>query len=158
MMQRKRNGIITINSALFTLNSPLFVSKGNNIFIHIGIHITLHGELSLGVARKIPLAGWGNHGRMTFYAFLLKELFRQIWLNVVSVNRSLWKGGAPRCSADFTHPLTCEKHRWALSPISVISDIGLSLISELPLSDWESRVRLYIGYRNEVFSDIRHPN
>ncbi len=26
-------------------------------------------------------------------------------------------------------------HRWALSPISVISDIGLSLISELPISD-----------------------
>jgi hypothetical protein len=25
--------------------------------------------------------------------------------------------------------------RWALSPISVISDIGLSLISELPISD-----------------------
>ncbi len=26
-------------------------------------------------------------------------------------------------------------HRWALSPISVISDIGLSLISESPISD-----------------------
>jgi hypothetical protein len=26
-------------------------------------------------------------------------------------------------------------HRWALSPISVISDIGLSLISERPISD-----------------------
>jgi hypothetical protein len=26
-------------------------------------------------------------------------------------------------------------HRWALSPISVISNIGLSLISELPISD-----------------------
>jgi hypothetical protein len=26
-------------------------------------------------------------------------------------------------------------HRWALTPISVISDIGLSLISELPISD-----------------------
>ncbi len=26
-------------------------------------------------------------------------------------------------------------HRWALSPISVISDIGLSLISEFPISD-----------------------
>jgi hypothetical protein len=25
--------------------------------------------------------------------------------------------------------------RWALSPLSVISDIGLSLISELPISD-----------------------
>jgi hypothetical protein len=28
-----------------------------------------------------------------------------------------------------------KKHRWALTPISVISDIGLSLISELPISD-----------------------
>jgi hypothetical protein len=28
-----------------------------------------------------------------------------------------------------------ERHRWALSPISVISDILLSLISELPISD-----------------------
>ncbi len=26
-------------------------------------------------------------------------------------------------------------HKWAVSPISVISDIGLSLISELPISD-----------------------
>ncbi len=26
-------------------------------------------------------------------------------------------------------------HRWALTPISVISDFGLSLISELPISD-----------------------
>ncbi len=25
-------------------------------------------------------------------------------------------------------------HRWALTPISVISDIGLSLISDLPIS------------------------
>jgi hypothetical protein len=38
-----------------------------------------------------------------------------------------------------------QNHRWALSPISVISDIGLSLISELPISDWESGVRHYIG-------------
>ncbi len=48
-------------------------------------------------------------------------------------------------------------HRWALSLISVISDIGLSLISELPISDWESGVRHYIGYRNKVFSDIQYP-
>ncbi len=48
-------------------------------------------------------------------------------------------------------------HRWALSPISVISDIGLSLISELPISDWESGVRHYIGYRNKVLSDIQYP-
>jgi hypothetical protein len=48
-------------------------------------------------------------------------------------------------------------HRWALSLISVISDIGLSLISELSISDWESGVRRYIGYRNKVLSSIRHP-
>ncbi len=27
------------------------------------------------------------------------------------------------------------EHKWALSPISVISDIGLSLISKRPISD-----------------------
>ncbi len=48
-------------------------------------------------------------------------------------------------------------HRWALSPISVISDIGLSLISELPISDWESGVRHYIGYWNKILSDILYP-
>ncbi len=53
--------------------------------------------------------------------------------------------------------LCARYHRWALSPISVISDIGLSVISELPISDWESGVRHYIGYRNKVLSDIRHP-
>ncbi len=35
--------------------------------------------------------------------------------------------------------MTCrcitDEHRWALSPISVISDIGLSLISERPISE-----------------------
>ncbi len=50
-----------------------------------------------------------------------------------------------------------NKHRWALSPISVISDIGLSLKSELPISDWESGVWHYIGYRNKVLSDILYP-
>jgi hypothetical protein len=48
-------------------------------------------------------------------------------------------------------------HRWALSPISVISDIGLSLISELPISDWESGVRHYIGYRNKLLSNTWYP-
>jgi hypothetical protein len=43
-------------------------------------------------------------------------------------------------------------YRWALNPISVISDIGLSLIS-----DWESGVRHYIEYRNKVLSDIQYP-
>ncbi len=39
-------------------------------------------------------------------------------------------------------------------PISVISDIGLSLTSESPISDWESEVWHYIGYRNKVLSNI----
>ncbi len=47
--------------------------------------------------------------------------------------------------------------RWALSPISVISDIELSLISEALISDWESEVQHYIGYRNKVLSDILYP-
>jgi hypothetical protein len=33
---------------------------------------------------------------------------------------------------------------WALTPISVISDIGLSLISDSPISDSESGVQHYI--------------
>ncbi len=38
-------------------------------------------------------------------------------------------------------------HRWALRPISPISDIGLSLLSEPPISDWRKReVWHYIGY------------
>ncbi len=48
-------------------------------------------------------------------------------------------------------------HRWALSPIFVISDIELSLISEPLISDWESEVRHYVGYRSKVLSDIRYP-
>ncbi len=55
------------------------------------------------------------------------------------------------------HSSEHRPHRWALSPISVISDIGLSLISESPMSDWESWVRHYIGYRNEVLSYIQYP-
>ncbi len=56
-----------------------------------------------------------------------------------------------------TRTYICIHHRWALSPISVISDIGLSLISELPISDWESGVRHYIGYRNTVLFDVQYP-
>jgi hypothetical protein len=43
-------------------------------------------------------------------------------------------------------------HRWALSPISVISDIGLSL-----KSDWKSGVWHNIAYWNTVLYDIRYP-
>jgi hypothetical protein len=46
------------------------------------------------------------------------------------------------------------RHRWALSPISVISYIGLSLISEPLILDRESEVRHYVGYQNKVLSDI----
>jgi hypothetical protein len=52
----------------------------------------------------------------------------------------------------------CCHHRWALNPISVISDIGLKLISEHPISDWESGVGHYIGYLNKDLSDIRYPS
>jgi hypothetical protein len=38
----------------------------------------------------------------------------------------------------------------------VISDIGLRLTSELPISDWGRGVRHYIRYRNKVLSDIRY--
>jgi hypothetical protein len=50
-----------------------------------------------------------------------------------------------------------NEHKWALSPISVISDIGLILISEPPILDWESGVRHYIGYWNKVLFDIQYP-
>jgi hypothetical protein len=51
------------------------------------------------------------------------------------------------------------EHRWALSPISVISNIGLSLISESPISDWESKVRHYIdiGIKFYPITNIQHP-
>ncbi len=44
-------------------------------------------------------------------------------------------------------------------PISVISDIGLSLILESPISDWESEVWHYIdiGIKFYPISNIRHP-
>jgi hypothetical protein len=49
----------------------------------------------------------------------------------------------PKISNEFlavsTWNLVILYHRWALTPISVISDIGLSLISELPISDWREQ-------------------
>jgi hypothetical protein len=39
-----------------------------------------------------------------------------------------------------------KNHSWALTPISVISDNGLSLISKLPIWTVESGVPHYIGY------------
>jgi hypothetical protein len=50
------------------------------------------------------------------------------------------------------------KHRWALSPIFVISDIGLILISELPISDEraESDIISDIGIIFYPISNIRH--
>jgi hypothetical protein len=33
-----------------------------------------------------------------------------VWLDVVSLNRSLIRGEAPRFSADFTHPLSWKEH------------------------------------------------
>ncbi len=57
----------------------------------------------------------------------------------------------------FRTPDVLYIHRWALSPICVISNIRLSLISESPISDWESRVRHIIGYRNKVLSHMGYP-
>jgi hypothetical protein len=48
-------------------------------------------------------------------------------------------------------------HRWTLTPISVISDIGLSLISELRISDWRERSPTLYQYRNKLLSDISYP-
>ncbi len=57
--------------------------------------------------------------------------------------------GARQCAAH--HGM----HRWALTPISVISDIGLSLISELPISDWRKRSPTL--YRESEKTFIRYP-
>ncbi len=57
----------------------------------------------------------------------------------------------PSISAWSHGGFTWSHHRSALSLISLISYIGLSLISECPISDWESGVR----YRTErAESDI----
>jgi hypothetical protein len=45
-------------------------------------------------------------------------------------------------------------HSWALSPISVISDIGLSLILECPISNWRA-LSPDIGINFCLISDIR---
>jgi hypothetical protein len=47
--------------------------------------------------------------------------------------------------------------RRALSPISVIKDIGLSLIRNLRYRNAEGTVRHYVGYGIELFADIRYP-
>ncbi len=47
-------------------------------------------------------------------------------------------------------------HRWALTPIPVISDIGLSLISERPISDWSAQSPTLYRILNKVLSNIRH--
>jgi hypothetical protein len=44
----------------------------------------------------------------------------------------------------------CCDHRWPLSPISVTSDIGLSLISEYPTSDREISELSFIGYPTSI--------
>ncbi len=51
-------------------------------------------------------------------------------------------------------------HRWALSPISVISDIGLSLISELRYRTEraESDIMSDIGIKFYLISDLQHPH
>ncbi len=51
--------------------------------------------------------------------------------------------------------VVCFRHRWPC-PISGISNIGLSLISELPISYWESEtnIRSDIGIKFYPISDI----
>jgi hypothetical protein len=52
---------------------------------------------------------------------------------------SATKGCKPRrpqhLEQSIVDPDVSFKHRWAITPISVICDSGLSLISELPISD-----------------------
>jgi hypothetical protein len=87
---------------------------------------------------------------------LLKEAFQTVVFMYTFVQTSDYGGGVLLAT---TSHFACKDrfHRWALSPIIVISDIRLSLISELPISDLQSGVRHYIGYRNEVLSNIRYP-
>ncbi len=59
--------------------------------------------------------------------------------------------------SDWSENEKVKFHRWALTPISVISDIGLSLISNVRYRTEELKVRHYIGYRNKLLSDIRYP-
>ncbi len=121
-------------------------------------HKFLHHAL-----RNIHLLDNGPHGtaRVSVYKVLKVLLqYSSFGITVPLVNCSAFLKIIRVASSSNMHiSYTCipNDHRWALSPISVISDIGLSLISELPISDWESEVRHYIGYRNIYLSDIRYP-
>ena len=48
-------------------------------------------------------------------------------------------------------------HRWALSPISVMSDIGLSLYRTVRYRTERLKICRIFRYRTKVFSDIRYP-
>jgi hypothetical protein len=80
-------------------------------------------------------------------------------LNKCSLNSRILTGHLETTQACSLNTLlyACSLNALALSPISVIRDIGLSLMSKLPISDWESGVRHYIRYRNKVLSDIPYP-
>jgi hypothetical protein len=51
----------------------------------------------------------------------------------------------------------CELHRWALSPISVMSDIGLSLNRTVRYRTERLKICRIFRYRTKVFCDIRYP-
>jgi hypothetical protein len=48
-------------------------------------------------------------------------------------------------------------HRWTLSPISVMSDIGLSLYRTVRYWAEREKICRTFRYRTKVFSDIRYP-
>jgi hypothetical protein len=50
----------------------------------------------------------------------------------------------------------CELHRWALSPISVMSDIGLSLNRTVRYRTERLKICRIFRYRTKVFCDIRY--
>jgi hypothetical protein len=54
--------------------------------------------------------------------------------------------------------LKWEGHRWALSPISVMSDIGLILYRTVRYRTERLKICRIFRYRTKVFSDIRHLN
>jgi hypothetical protein len=49
------------------------------------------------------------------------------------------------------------RHRWALSPISVMGDIGLSLYRTVRYRTDRLKICRIFRYRTKVFTDIRYP-
>ncbi len=77
----------------------------------------------------VPILFW-IQTFLSLPVFFTQPFFPSTWIHILS------------CIYLFLHslPLTVTRYnRWALSPISVISDIGLSLILERPISDWRAQ-------------------